>query len=72
MKNICDIYRSFARFREREVPYAQFSQPEVRERIMCLKINSVIARRAMRAACAASGIVLITVKGLINFLLKFN
>jgi len=39
------------------------------ERIMCLKINSVIVQHAPRAA---GDIVLIMVKGLINFLPKFN
>lgn len=40
------------------------------ERIMCLKINSVIAHRARTRAQRPSDIVLI--KGLINFLPKFN
>lgn len=45
-------------------------QAERCERITCLKINSVIARHGMlRIARIATGdIVLITVKGLINFL----
>lgn len=37
------------------------------ERIMCLKINSVIAWCTMRASRPVGDIVLITVKGLINF-----